>query len=137
MTLYTGCLGHWPLSEGAGTAAADASSVGNNGTLSAASWYDDATYGWVFHANNGDDVAATNYVNCGNVPLTGVTNAFTVALRFYRTGSPANSYMLGKSLSTARGFRLFSAGSATRIFNASDATTEPYIQDSDDWPGAT
>ena len=66
-------VGYWPMDEGAGSAASDASGKGNDGTITGATWAAGKLGGGL------DFAAGSHIVNCGNDASLDITGQLTLA----------------------------------------------------------
>ena len=130
MSIYTNCVLHWPLDEGTGTTANDASGSGNHGTLNTASWHDDATRGWVWDGSA--NVAATTlnrYVERTGVnPFPGDGTGLTIAGWVYVIAYGTNNYAASKADGNNGTFYYMAGVGATRLGLANSDTTTAYSQ---------
>jgi hypothetical protein len=79
-----GAVGYWPLDDGAGTVAADASGLGNTGTISNGSWISGKVAGAL-------SFAGTGRVNCGNASMLSPTTGITMAC-WIKTAQAATAF---------------------------------------------
>ncbi len=86
-----GLLGYWPLDEGSGAVAGDASGTGADGTIIApdAAWVSDPTRGTVYQSGGG------SYIDLGTLPVIGLEDDFTWSFWVNANETSNNNIVLG------------------------------------------
>ncbi|MEM7386548.1 MAG: LamG domain-containing protein, partial [Verrucomicrobiota bacterium] len=86
----TGLAGYWRFDEGAGAVAADSSGLGNDGTIVAPTWVEDAARGTVYQSGGG------SYVDFGSaLPIIGLDDDFTWSFWVNASETDNNNIVLG------------------------------------------